>query len=95
VNQSGTHAPTVLLGFIRETCYFSTMSDRMFAQSCPNCGGICPLQAQTCEYCKFRFSGARTFSLNSIVPRKGFLRFAVIILAIVMVAVLLVINVLN
>ena len=71
------------------------MSDRMFAQSCPNCGGICPLQAQTCKYCKFNFPGAWSFSLNSFLPRKGSLRIALIILAIVMVAVLFVINVLN
>ena len=71
------------------------MSDRMFAQSCPNCGGICPLQAQTCKYCKFNFPGARSFSLSSFLPRKRSLRIAVIIMAIVMVAVLFVINVLN
>ena len=67
----------------------------MFAQSCPNCGGICPLQAQTCKYCKFNFPGARTFSLGSLVPQKSPLRIAVIILAIVMVAVLIVINVIH
>jgi hypothetical protein len=71
------------------------MSDRMFAQSCPNCGGICPLQAQTCKYCKFNFPGARTLSLNSLLQRKGAFRIAVIILAIVMVGVLFVISVLN
>jgi uncharacterized membrane protein YvbJ len=71
------------------------MSDRIFAQTCPNCGGICPQQAETCKYCEFSFAGANSFSLNRLVPRKGVLRIAVIVLAIVMVVVLLVINILH
>lgn len=71
------------------------MSDRMFAQTCPNCGGICPQQAESCKYCKFSFASANSFSLNRLVLRKGALRIAVIILAIVMVAVLIVINILH
>jgi hypothetical protein len=71
------------------------MSDRMFAQTCPNCGGICPQQAETCKYCKFSFSGASRFSLNALVPRKNRLRIALIALAILMVVVLLVINILR
>ena len=71
------------------------MSDRMFTQSCPNCGGICPLQAETCKYCKFSFSGDKTFSLGKLLPRNNILRIALIILAVVMVAVVFVTNVLR
>jgi hypothetical protein len=65
----------------------------MFAQTCPNCGGICPQQAETCKYCKFSFSNANTFSLNRLVPRKSGLRIVVIVLAILVVVILLVINI--
>jgi hypothetical protein len=71
------------------------MSDRMFAQTCPNCGGICPQQAETCKYCKFSFAGPGRFSLNAIVPRRRSLKFALIALAILMIVVLLVINILR
>jgi hypothetical protein len=67
----------------------------MFAQTCPNCGGICPQQAETCKYCKFSFSGTSRFSLSEFVPRKSGLRIALIALAILMVVVLLVMNILR
>jgi hypothetical protein len=54
----------------------------MFAQTYPNCGGICPQQAETCKYCKFSFSGSSRFSLNELVSRKSGLRIALIALAI-------------
>jgi hypothetical protein len=74
------------------------MSDRMFAQTCPNCGGICPQRAETCKYCKYRFSGTSYFSRLSIrefVPRKRGLQIALVVLAILMVVVLIVMNILR
>jgi hypothetical protein len=65
----------------------------MFAQTCPNCGGICPQQAETCKYCKFSFSSPPAFSLNGLVPRKSGLRLVVIALAILVVFILLVISI--
>jgi hypothetical protein len=67
----------------------------MFAQTCPNCGGICPQQAETCKYCKFSFSGSSRFSLSALAPRKSGLRIALIALAILMAVVLLVMNILR
>jgi hypothetical protein len=64
----------------------------MFAQTCPNCGGICPQHAETCKYCKFNFSSTNTFSLNGLLQRKNGLRMVVIALAILVVAMLLVIS---
>ena len=67
----------------------------MFAQTCPNCGGICPQQAESCKYCKYSFSGTSRFSLDEFVPRKSGLRMALIVLAILMVVVLIVIDILR
>jgi hypothetical protein len=67
----------------------------MFAQSCPNCRGVCPRDARVCKYCKFRFEAPGAFSLDRLLPRGSMLRIAVIILAIVMVVVLVVMNVLH
>ena len=69
------------------------MSDRMFARTCPNCGGICPQQADTCKYCKFSFSGTNTFSLDGLVPGKSGLRIAVVVVVILVVVLLLLINI--
>ena len=69
------------------------MSDRMFAETCPNCGGICPRQAETCKYCKWSFSSTNTFSLNGLVPGKNALRIAMIVVAILVVVIWLVINI--
>ena len=33
----------------------SEMSDRMFAQTCPNCGGICPQQAEAWQILQIQF----------------------------------------
>jgi hypothetical protein len=85
----------VALEFSPATCYLWKMSDRMFAQTCPNCGGICPQQAETCKYCKFSFSSTNTFSLTGLVPRKNRLRIAVAVVAILLVVVWLVINILH
>jgi translation initiation factor 2 gamma subunit (eIF-2gamma) len=71
------------------------MSDRMFAQTCPNCGGICPQEAETCKYCKFSFEGPSRFSLDAIAPGRRVLKFALIALAILMIVALLVINILR
>src|SRR5216684_3660727 len=46
------------------TCYFSFMSERLYSKSCPECGGVCPLQARACRYCNCSFPGGWTFSLN-------------------------------
>ena len=67
----------------------------MFAQTCPNCGGICPQQAEICKYCKFNFAGPSRFSLGALVPRRSGLKILLIALAILIVVVLLVINILN
>ncbi len=80
------------------TCYLSRMSDRMFAQTCPNCGGICPQQAEICKYCKYSFAGASRFSrlsLQEFMPRKRGLQIAIVALAILMVLVLIVMNILR
>jgi len=69
------------------------MSDRMFAQTCPNCGGICPQQAETCKYCNCRFSSPNAFSLNGLVLGKSGLRIAMIVVAILVIVILLVINI--
>ena len=70
----------------------------MFAQTCPNCGGICPQHAETCKYCKSSFSGPSRFSrisLDEFVPRKKGLQIAVVALDILMVVVLIVMNILH
>src|ERR1700719_2463794 len=95
VHYASPYVPTsteLALEFSPATCYFWKMSDRMFAQTCPNCGGICPQQAETCKYCKFSFSGADAFSLSRLVPRKSGLRIVLIVLAILVVVIWLVIN---
>ena len=74
------------------------MSDRMFAQTCPNCGGICPQQAEICKYCKCSFAGASRFSrlsLQEFLPRKRGLQIAIVALAILMAVVLIVMNILR
>jgi hypothetical protein len=58
-------------------------------------GGVCPLQAQTCKYCNMSFAGAKFFSLKWRLVRAGPLRKVVIWVAILMIAVLLVMNVLR
>lgn len=60
----------VPLEFSPATCYFWKMSDRMFAQTCPNCGGICPQQAETCKYCKFSFSSTNVLSERAGSPKE-------------------------
>jgi hypothetical protein len=69
-SQSGTCVPYVLLEFFPPTCYFSTMSDRMFAQTCPNCGGICPQQAESCKYCKIQFCKCQFVFFEQAGPAK-------------------------
>jgi uncharacterized membrane protein YvbJ len=72
------------------------MSDRLYSKSCPECGGVCPLQAQTCRYCGARFpAGSKSFSLNWSVARVGSLRKVAIWVAILMIVVLFVINILR
>ena len=70
------------------------MSDRMFAQTCPQCSGICPAHAQVCRYCKSSLPRAKRYSFEMPVAKKGALRSAAILLAILMVLVLIVINIL-
>jgi len=77
------------------TCYFLVVSERLYSKSCPQCGGICPLQAQTCRYCHASFPGSRKFSLNWPVARLGSLRRAAIWVAILMIVVLFFINILR
>src|SRR6266446_2508176 len=57
-------ASFVLLEVFSRPCYFWFMSERLYSRSCPECGGVCPLQARVCKYCNFFFPGRRTFSLN-------------------------------
>ena len=71
------------------------MSDRLYSKSCLECGGVCPLQAQTCRYCNSNFPGGKSFSLNWRMPRVGPLRKVTIWVAILMIVVLLVINILR
>ena len=71
------------------------MSERLYSKSCPECGGVCPLQARTCRYCNSSFPGAKTFSLNWRVARVGPLRRVAIWVAILMIVVLFVINILR
>jgi hypothetical protein len=71
------------------------MSERLYSKSCPECGGVCSLQAQSCRYCNFSFHGAKTFSLNWRVLRAGPLRKVAIWIAILMIVVLIVMNVLR
>jgi hypothetical protein len=75
------------------TCYFLLMSERLYSKSCPECGGVCPLQAQACKYCRFSFRGGKTFSLNWRVARVGPLRKVAIWVAILMIIVLIVMNI--
>lgn len=77
------------------TWYSSLMSERLYSKSCPECGGVCPLQAQTCRYCSASFPGTKGFSLHWRVPRLGSLRKVAIWVAILMIVVLFVINILR
>lgn len=87
--------PLVPLEVFFGTCYFSLMSERLYSKSCPECGGICPLQAHTCKYCNSSLPGAKTFSLNWSAARIGSLRKVAIWVAILMIVVLFVINILR
>jgi len=71
------------------------MSERLYSKSCPECGGVCPLQARTCRYCNASFPGSKRFTLNLRVARVGSLRKVAIWVAILMIAVLFVINILR
>ena len=71
------------------------MSERLYSKSCPECGGVCPLQARACKYCNFSFPGGRTFSLNWLSARVGPLGKVAIWIAILMIVVLIVMNVLR
>jgi hypothetical protein len=71
------------------------MSERLYSKSCPECGGVCPLQAQTCRYCSASFPGTKGFSLHWRVARLGSLRKVAIWVAILMIVVLFVINILR
>jgi hypothetical protein len=95
VNEPGTSAQFVPLEVFAGTCYFSVMSERLYSKSCPQCGGVCPLQARTCRYCNVSFPDAKTFSLDWRVARVGSLRKVAIWVAILMIVVLFVINILR
>ena len=88
-------ASFVLLEVFSRPCYFWFMSERLYSKSCPECGGVCPLQARACRYCNFSFPGRRTFSLNWRAARVGPLGKVAIWVAILMIVVLIVMNVLR
>ena len=69
------------------------MSDRLYSKSCPNCGGVCPLDVDTCRYCKSSFDDGKTSSFNWRMPRVGPLRKVAIWVALLMIVVLIVRNV--
>jgi len=71
------------------------MSERLYSKSCPDCGGVCPLQARTCKYCNSVFPSAKGFSINWSVARVGSFRKVAIWLAILMIVVLIVMNILR
>jgi hypothetical protein len=71
------------------------MSERLYSKSCPECSGVCTLQAQTCRHCNHRFPGGNSFSLNLRVARVGSLRKVAIWVAVLMIVVLFVINILR
>lgn len=71
------------------------MSERLYSKSCPECGGVCTLQAHICRHCNHMFPGGKSFSLNWRVARAGSLRKVAIWVAILMIAVLIVMNVLR
>jgi len=71
------------------------MSKRLYSKSCPQCGGVCTLQAQACRYCNFIFPEDRKFSLNWRVARVGSLQRVAIWIAILMIVVLIFINILR
>jgi hypothetical protein len=95
LNELLTPTPFVPLEVFSGTCYLSTMSDRLYSKSCPECGGVCPLQAQTCRYCGASFPGSKSFSLNWSVARAVSLRKVAIWVAILMIVVFFVINILR
>lgn len=64
------------------------MSDRLYTKVCDACGGICPLQAATCRYCKADFSSAKS-SFVAPLLKKGPVRTLIIIGAILAAALLL------
>lgn len=68
------------------------MSDRLYTKVCDSCGGICPLQAEACRYCKTEFAPAKS-SITSLLPRKGPVRTLLIIGAILVAALLLYTNI--
>jgi hypothetical protein len=71
------------------------MSERLYSKSCPQCGGVSPLQARTCRYCNTSFPGGKKFSLNWRVARIGSLRKVAIWVAILVIVVLFFINILR
>jgi hypothetical protein len=93
--RTGASATSVLLEDFCRTCYFWVMSERLYSKSCPECGGVCPLQAQACRYCNSNFPGGRKFSLDWRVARVGSLRRVAIWVAILMIVVLFFINILR
>ena len=68
------------------------MSERLYTKVCDSCGGICPLQAASCRYCKTDFPSAK-FSAGSLLPKKGPMRTLLIIGAILVAALLLYANI--
>lgn len=70
----------------------SPMSDRLYTKVCDSCGGICPLQAVTCRYCKTDFSPAKWLSTSPLL-RNGPVRILLIVGAILVVALVLYTNI--
>ncbi len=70
------------------------MSDRLYTKVCDSCGGISPLQAPTCRYCKSDFTPSES-SLVVALLRRGPVRILLIIGAILAAALLLFTNILK
>jgi len=71
------------------------MSDRLYSKSCPECGGVCSLQARNCRYCNYSFGGSKGFLIDWSALRTNSFRKVVIWVVILMIVVLFVINILR
>jgi len=68
------------------------MSDRLYTKVCDSCGGICPLQAVTCRYCKADFLTGK-WSPTSLLPKSRSLRILLVVVAIFVAVLVLYTNI--
>ena len=87
---------SALLGSPLYVVFQRSMSERLYSKSCPECGGVSPLPARVCKYCKSKFPDTATkFSFALPVIGKGGLRPMAILVAVLVIIALIVLGVLT